>query len=263
MSLSFATDTAVVRVGPARFTAELHERWASLVGIHGGYTAAIVANAIAAAVDDPSRVLRSFATQFAAVPRPGPVDIEVTVERTGGSMTTTSARLVQEGRVLQVAHAASSTARPGLTYDDYIRPRGADPGDTPRFASPGGVGHFLNVDVRLDPGAVPFGGGDAAWVAAWIRPLDDEPIDVAWVVAMCDLLPPAVFSRTTGPVKAASIEYVVHLATGEPSVPAGEYVYLSCRSPLSNEGFAVEDATMWAPDGRVLAVARQTRLGGG
>jgi acyl-CoA thioesterase len=61
---------------------------------------------------------------------------------------------------------------------------------------------------------------------------------------------------------AATIEYVVHLATGEPSVPRGEYVYLSCRSPLSNEGFAVEDATMWAPDGSVLAVARQTRLAG-
>ena len=73
---------------------------------------------------------------------------------------------------------------------------------------------------------------------------------------------PAVFSRTTGPVKAATIEYVVHLASAEPSVPPGEYVYLSCRSPLSLEGFAVEDATMWAPDGRVLAVARQTRLAG-
>jgi acyl-CoA thioesterase len=79
---------------------------------------------------------------------------------------------------------------------------------------------------------------------------------------MCDLLPPAVFGRTTGPVPAATIEYVVHLATGEPSVPPGEYVYLSCHSPLSDEGFAVEDATMWAPDGRVLAVARQTRLAG-
>jgi hypothetical protein len=28
---------------------------------------------------------------------------------------------------------------------------------------------------------------------------------------MCDLLPPAIFSRTTAPVKAATIEYVVHL----------------------------------------------------
>src|SRR5438874_1013232 len=115
--MSFAGDSAVTRVGPTTFTAELHERWSSLVGIHGGYTAAIVANAIIATVDDPSRALRSFATQFAAVPRPGPVDIEVTVERTGKSMTTTSARLFQQGRMLQVAHAASSTTRPGIAYN--------------------------------------------------------------------------------------------------------------------------------------------------
>ena len=79
---------------------------------------------------------------------------------------------------------------------------------------------------------------------------------------MCDVLPPAVFSRTTSPVKAATIEYTVHLATGTPSLPDDDYVYLSCHSPLSSEGFAVEDATMWGPDGRVLAVARQTRLAG-
>ena len=260
--VSFAEDTAVTRVGPGTFTAELHERWSSLVGIHGGYTAAIVANAITAAVDDPSRALRSFATQFASVPGAGPVHIEVTVERTGKSMTTTSARLLQDGRVLQVAHAANSPARPGLAYDDQVRPRDADPGDAPRFAPAGGVGHFRNVDVRLDPDVVPFGGGDSAWVAAWIRPLEDEPIDAAWVVAMCDVLPPAVFNRVTAPVKAASIEYSVHLATEQIALPRGEYVYLSCRSPLSYEGFAVEDATMWAPDGRVLAVARQTRLAG-
>src|SRR5215207_1254368 len=260
--VSFAADTAVTRIGPGCFTADLHERWSSLVGIHGGYTAAIVANAMTAAVDDSTRALRSFATQFASIPRPGPVDIEVTVDRTGKSMTTTSARLVQEGRVLQVAHAASSTTRPGLAYDDHVRQRDADPGDTPRFESSGGVGHFQNADVRLDPDAILFGGRNEAWIAAWLRPLEGEPISAAWLVTMCDLLPPAVFSRTTGPVAAATIEYVVHLTTGDPSIAPGEYVYLSCRSPLSNEGFAVEDATMWAPDGRVLAVARQTRLAG-
>ena len=120
--MSFAADTAVCPVGPGRYTAELHERWSSLVGIHGGYTAAIVVNAITAAVDDPMRTLRSFATQFAAVPHPGPVDIEVSVERAGRSMTTTSARLLQERQVLQVAHAASSPARPGISYDDLVRP---------------------------------------------------------------------------------------------------------------------------------------------
>ena len=261
--MTFAEDIAIARTGPGSFTAELREHWSSLVGIHGGYTAAIVVNAMTAAVDDPSRALRSFATQFVSIPRPGAAEIDVTVERTGKSMTTTTARLSQQGQVLQVAHAASSTARPGLVYDDHIRIREPHPGETPRFLSPNGVGHFQNADVRLDPEVVPFAGADASWVAGWLRSLDGEPIDAAWVVAMCDLLPPAVFSRTTGPVKAASIEYVVHLASAEPTVRPGEFVYLSCRSPLSNEGFAVEDATMWAPDGRVIAVARQTRLAGG
>ena len=188
--MSFADDTAVTRVGPGSFTADLHERWESLVGIHGGYTAAIVVNAMAAAVDDPSRALRSFATQFASIPRPGRVEIEVTVERTGKSMTTTSARLLQEGRVLQVAHAASSTTRPGLAYDDHVPPRDADPGDTPRFASSGGVGHFQNADVRLDPEVVLFAGGEEARVAAWLRPLAGDLVDAAWLVTMCDLLHP-------------------------------------------------------------------------
>ena len=261
--MSFAADTAIVRVGPRSFTAELHERWSSLVGIHGGYTAGIVVRAMTAAVDDPARALRSFATQFAAIPRAGRVDVAVTVERVGRSMTTTSARLVQGGKVLQVAHAVSSTARPGLAYDEHVCPQATGPGDTPRFTASGGVGHFQNVDVRLDPDVVPFSEADTARMAAWVGPLDGEPIDAAWVVAMCDVLPPAVFTRTSGPVKAATVEYVVHLATGQPSLPAGEHTFLSCRSPLSNEGFAVEDATMWGPDGRVLAVARQTRLSGG
>lgn len=260
--MSFAADTAVERTGPGCFAAELHDRWSSLVGIHGGYGAAVVVRAIEEEVGDPARALRSVAVQFAAAPRPGPAEVEVTVERSGRSMTTTSARLLQGGRVLLVAHAASSPARPGLAYDDHVRPRGADPGDAPLFVAPGGVAHFQNVEVRLDPAVVPFGGGDEAWIGAWLRPLAAEAIDAAWLVAMCDVLPPAVFARTTAPVKAATIEYVVHLATGEPHLPAGGHAYLSCRSPLSSEGFAVEDATLWGPDGRVLAVARQTRLAG-
>ena len=97
--MSFATDTAVKRLGDRCFVAELDERWSSLVGIHGGYSAAVVVRAMEQAVNDPARALRTFATQFAAAPRPGPVEVEVTVERAGRSMTTTSARLLR-GRVI-------------------------------------------------------------------------------------------------------------------------------------------------------------------
>jgi acyl-CoA thioesterase len=260
--MSFATDTAVERMGPGFYRAWLHERWSSLLGIHGGYTAAVVARAIEAAVADPSRPLRTIAVQFAVSPRPGPVEIEVVIERSGRSMTTSSARLRQGDDVVLVAHAVSASPRPGLIYDEHLRPCDADPGSAPAFVPNPPVGHFANVEVRLDPEIAIFSGRNEAVMAAWLRPLDGEPIDTAWVVAMCEVLPPAVFSRTTGPVNAASLEFVVHLGTGTLRVDPNAYVYLSCRSPFAAEGFAVEDGIMWGPDGTVLALSRQTRLAG-
>jgi acyl-CoA thioesterase len=259
---TFVEDTAVRHRSGTRFRGHLAEHWLSLVGIHGGYAAAVVARAIEQAVADPHRPLRSLAVQFAAVPRPGDADIDVTVHRSGRTTTSSSAVLTQSGEIALVAQALSAAARPGVAYDDCPPPRGTIPRGVDRFRPPGLVAHFANVDVRLDPDVTPFSGAGEALVAAWIRPLEDEPIDAAWVVAMGDVLPPAVFSRTTGPVKAATLTYTVHLANGAPQLPASTYAYLSCRSPHAAQGFAAEHGTMWDHEGRVLAITAQTRLAG-
>jgi acyl-CoA thioesterase len=124
------------------------------------------------------------------------------------------------------------------------------------------VSHFDETEVTLDPDAVPFSGRGPAWIAAWLRPLDDALIDAPWLVAACDVLPPASFSRTTGPTRAATLDYTIHVVEADPAahVAPGEHVYLDCRSPLAADGLAVEDGVLWAPDGTVLAVSRQTRL---
>lgn len=260
--MTFAADTAVQRLGGGAYTAVLQDHWSSLLGVHGGYAAAVVARAVEAEVADPGRPLRSIAVQFASSPRPGPAELDVLVERTGRSLTTCTARLRQGDDVRLVAHTVSAPTRPGLAYDERVRPRSADPGRAPVFVPEPPVPHFANAEVRLDPDTAPFTGQDASVMAAWLRPLDGDVVDAAWVVAMCEVLPPAVFSRTAGPVNAASLEFVVHLATGAPHLEPGTYAYLSCRSPFAAEGFAVEEGTLWAADGSVLAVSHQTRLAG-
>lgn len=114
----------------------------------------------------------------------------------------------------------------------------------------------------MDPAVVPFSGTGDAWLGAWMRPLDHEPVDNLWLAMACDALPPAVFSRTTGPTRAATIDYTVHLPLADPGphVPPGGHVYMDCRSALAVDGLAVEDGALWGPDGSVLAVSRQTRL---
>ncbi|HEV7762521.1 MAG TPA: acyl-CoA thioesterase domain-containing protein, partial [Acidimicrobiales bacterium] len=97
---AFAADTAVMRVGEGRWRGELSERWASLVGIHGGYVTAVAARAIAEAVADPDRPLRTLSAQFLRSPRPGPVEVDVTVERRGRTLVFASARVHQDDRSL-------------------------------------------------------------------------------------------------------------------------------------------------------------------
>lgn len=265
MTVRFRSDSAVTRLSDSRWRADLSERWSSLVGIHGGYVAAIASRAITEAVGDPAKPVRTLSAQFLRTLNPGPVEVGVTIERRGSSLTFASARVHQGHRtaVLVRTTSAGSPAFPGLAYDDHRRrPRPARPPQgLDRFDADGLVRHFDEVDVTLDPDVTPFSGAGAAWVAAWLRPLDDEPIDTAWLVAACDVLPPAPFSRTTGPTRAATLDYTVHLPVADPSsrVPAGAHVYLDCRSPLAADGLVVENGELWGPDGTVLAVSRQTR----
>ena len=264
MTPRFRHDTAVTRLSDSRWRADLAERWSSLVGIHGGYVAAIASRAVDEAVGDPRRPVRTLSAQFLRALRPGPVEIGVTIERRGQTMVFASARVHQGHRTSMLVRTTSAGGSANsLDYDDHRpRPRPArPPRATPRFlAEP--VRHFEQVEVVMDPDVVPYSGGGAAWLAAWLRPLDDEPVDTAWLIAACDILPPASFSMTAGPTRAATLDYTVHLPLADPSlrVSPGTYVYLDCRSPRAADGMAVENGELWGPDGTVLAVSRQTRL---
>jgi acyl-CoA thioesterase len=262
----FARDTAVERISDARWRADLPERWSSLVGVHGGYVAAVAVRAIGEAIGDTGRPLRTVSVQFLRSARPGPVEIGVTIERRGTSLVFASARVHQGHRtiVLLRSISAGNGRGAGLEYDDArSRPRPAmPPPAAARFGLDGPVRHFRQFDVVMDPDVVPFAGQGPAWLAAWMRPLDDDRVDAAWLVAACDALPPAVFSRTTGPTRAATLDYTVHLPVADPAalVPPGSYVYLDCHSPIATDGLGIENGTLWGPDGTVLAVSRQTRL---
>ena len=79
-----------------------------------------------------------------------------------------------------------------------------------------------------------------------------------------DYFPPAVTVRNTGPTRAVSIEYSIQIHTSAERIELGADEYLACEMHTTHaaEGFAVEDGSIWAPDGTLLATTRQTRLAG-
>lgn len=264
--MTITADADLVRTGTTTYQASLSSTWASMIGIHGGYAAAITAEAIIQTVD-PDRTLRSLDTQFIRPPNPGRLDITVEIVNSGRTTTFARATAVQNDKPVLTTTAVAGTDRGGLHFDELPRPlNAASPPlpDTTRFTGPEPGLHFEQLDFRLEPGLTIFGHHDQARVAGWLRPLDPSHlITIPWLICAADFMPPSMVFRTDRPVQAASIDFTVQILQDPTTlVPPGAYIYLETRAAISTDGYTVEDGTLWSPLGAILATSRQLRLAG-
>src|SRR4051812_4874411 len=108
---TFDRDTAIAPLADGRFSAEIDERWLVVRGPNGGYVAAIILRALMDAQPDPERTPRSFTIQYPRAPQPGPVEVSVAIEHTGRALTSMSARMEQDGKLMALALAAFASSR--------------------------------------------------------------------------------------------------------------------------------------------------------
>src|SRR5918996_3675775 len=117
----FDRETAVRPLGDGRYESRLDRAWWVHRGPNGGDLAAIVLRALTEAVGDPTRSPRSLTVHYAAPPAEGALEIATVIERAGRSLTSCSARLTQDGKLIGLALAAFSRPRAGPQFAD-IRP---------------------------------------------------------------------------------------------------------------------------------------------
>src|SRR4051795_12420742 len=107
----FERDTSVREVDAGVFEGHVNRDWWIVFGPNGGFLAAMLVKAMSAAVDDHARAARSLTIHYTAAPKEGPVRIRTTIERAGRSLTTISARMEQEDRLIALAIGAFSRPR--------------------------------------------------------------------------------------------------------------------------------------------------------
>ncbi len=267
----FERDTAVTLLSPigreTAFGATVSPNWRAGRGPHGGYLAAMLMRALILAVDDPGRAPRSLTIHYARAPEPGPVSIRTTIERAGRSLSTCSARMEQDGKLLALALSAFSVPWTGPEIAEVPMPAVDPPsaereaGTARRFGAPPFTEHIV-MQPRI--GGTPFTG--PSWpmeFAAWLGLAEARPLDAISLAFFTDALIPAPFMRMETFAPAPTVDLTIHFRVALPADAQRdphELCFARVRAGVIHDGFFEEDEVIWAADGTVLAQSRQLAI---
>lgn len=242
---------------PGEFRAELDGGWSSLVGVHGGYMCAIAVRGAESVA--PGRSVRTVTTSFLRTGKVGPATLSVREVRSGRTLTTVVADLVQNGRHLITSRLTLLSEQPGVEWATPVAPD-LPPVEECVVMDAGRVSHFDRVDARLDPGSLPFSGGPRAVVGGYLRPLEGRVVDASWLAMATDWFPPPAFVRLEPPTGGVSIDLTTHIHRPDVSLGEDEWLTGAFEITTSRGGLAVEHGQIATRDGVLLAESFQTRF---
>lgn len=266
----FDRDTAVVPRpdAPHVFDAEFSAGWAIGRGINGGYLLALADRALAAVLPHPHPL--SVTAYYLTPSAPGPAEVHTEVLRTGRSISTGQASLVQrdaEGapveRLRVVAHHMDLAALPDGVRTAALPPRmpdldgcvGTDQAPEDAFGPEESAALLERVDLRLDPATVGWAVGEpshAGELRGWFGFPDGRGNDPLALLLASDVLPPTAFDLGV-PGWVPTLELTVHVR----ALPAPGPLRVSLRTRNYAGGHLEEDAEIWDSRDRLVAQARQ------
>jgi acyl-CoA thioesterase len=258
---------AVTASTTALFDADISPDWRAGRGPHGGYLAAMLLRALTEAVADPRRAPRSLTIHYARAPEPAPVEIHTTIERAGRSLSTLSARMEQDGKLMALALAAFSVPWHAPEISDLPLPE-VEPAqprtDPPRPPHPQAPPFARHMEFQPRIGTRPFTGTDAPMeIGGWLALPEPRPLDALALAFFSDALFSPPFIRLTEPAVTPTIDLTIHFRAHLPAAPDegfAEQCFARFHSTVVHEGFFEEDGVIWAADGTVLLHSRQLAL---
>ena len=267
----FDRDTAVVRAGDGAaagvFDVRIDAGWWIVMGPNGGYVAAIVLRAMEAALGDPTRPPRSLTIHYVEPAVEGPARVHVRVERSGRSLSSLSARLEQDGRLIALALAAFGRTRDSIALHDLHMPEVAPPeGLSPPPSIPGRTAPMRDrFETRPALGNSEPGTAARALTGGWLRLAEPQVPDAPALAMFCDSWPPAIFQRhapgTSSMRGVPTLDLTVHFRAPVPAHARPDDFYLCVfRTQTACDGFLEEDGEIWTRDGVLLAHSRQLAM---
>lgn len=257
----FEAETLVEQLTDTRYAAHVSPAWSIGDNPNGGYLVSIVLRALAEQVPHPDPL--SLTTHFL---RPGLPDtaceVEVTLVRTGRTLSTVRASLQQDGKSrLEVLGAFGDLAQSaGVDADISVTPPPMPAPDAcvPRSGDAQGVTLPImsRLDVRLHPQHAAPGATGKPEMTGWIRFTEERPPDTRCLCLFADAFPPSPFGMLGGVGWVPTLELTVHVRRK----PASGWIQGQFIADDLNHGRLVESGALWDSTGQLVAQSRQLGL---
>lgn len=260
----FDHDTALVPVAPGVFGGRVDPSWRIVRGANGGHIASIVLRAMVMTIEE-DRTPRSLTVHFARVPKEAPFTIETKVERAGRTMSTVTARLIQESKLIAFGVAAFSLPRAGPEFSDLSMPEVPSPEESEAIPDREDFPFGRHFDIRRALGAEVPDADNRAETGVWLRLREPRPADHLLVTQLMDAWAPSVFLKLGqggGGAGVPTIDMTFHYREALPldgSNPDDWYLAVF-RTTTSRGGFIEEDGWLWSRAGVLVAQSRQLAL---
>ncbi|MFJ6708510.1 MULTISPECIES: thioesterase family protein [unclassified Streptomyces] len=268
----FDRDTAVTRRAPGVYDIDLSAGWTIISAVNGGYLLAVLGRALADTLPHPDPF--TVSAHYLTASQPGPAVIRTDTVRTGRTLSTGQASLLQydaEGneveRIRVLASYGDLAALPGDVRTTATPPAippmdqcfGPEDGPAPVDGSSAITERLM---LKLDPSTLgwalgaPSGKGE---MRSWFGLADGRDADPLALLLAVDALPPTAFEiGLKGWVP--TVELTVHVRHR----PAPGPLRVSVTTRNLAGGFLEEDAEVWDSADRLVAQSRQlarVRLG--
>ncbi|TDR36680.1 acyl-CoA thioesterase [Tahibacter aquaticus] len=260
MKLSELMRSAVRDEG--RLSLQVGDDWLQGRSVFGGLQAAIALAAMRSCVaaELPLRTLQM--TFIAPIPG-GTVRAAAQLLRSGKSAVHVQARLEDEdGGLLALVIGVFGSARESRVQRS-VESVAAIPGPppTPLPFMPGVTPNFMqHFKVELSAGALPFTNTPVTRNVFKVGLRDDGGMSESHLLALADFVPPVALSWMDGVSPGSSLTWMLELLVDSYADQPLTGWQVDAEMVAARDGYTSQSTTISAPDGRVVALSRQTMV---
>jgi acyl-CoA thioesterase len=244
----------------ATYRVHIPEDWQQGRTTFGGLTGALCLAATAGAIPDLPP-LRSAHFTFVG-PAGGTVEIAPRLLRRGKSSVFATVELRSEGTLATQAALSFAAARESkYSYRSHPLPTVPPPGTTPIFFRSSKSQYTQHFEAFVAGGQKLVSSASTPEIILWVRHRDPQAMaSLPGLIALADTLPVAAYTMLSTPVPASSIAWSIEMIDPAAAwnAPGAAWYLLRSAGEDVRDGYSVQDMTLWAQDGTLILLGRQT-----